>query len=634
MPQISNDNFDAFNKELAKNVQYILEFTGLGKKFINRLSTEVNDALALITQPPESISQKIVDRKGKSDIGTVSVMVQDKRNSEDVFSLTKFVSQNDILGADATVLVGYVGLNESDFLPAMTGRCSDYPSDQDTVEYKFVIEDLLRTLIGNIFTEANEENLITLRGNPIDLILQIMTSTGNGTNGVYDVLEETQGLGIDQALVDIVEFESIRDNYIPKPIIEFIFQFRKSVKGIDFLEKQLYAPFNMNPFVRRDGKISITTDFPKLEIDEALAFTPEIIIGNPKWTAGIKRLINNVHIRMDWDEVEGKYKSEKFFVDATSISRFKREEIFKIETKGLHGANSPLQDIGGDALARNIALTILGIRSIPLPGLEWETFFFRWLSEVGDKAVFTHPLVPNFRTGDRGLVAEVLKIENTEIDFETGKVKLEATITDFSGKKYGAISTASEINSDETPTTTVFSVIENHGFKVGDAISVLTDELNQESVITDISDSAGGGGGSLNKITVSPALARTPNLTDIIQYATFSFVKSDGNAAQINYAYMSRETAATATVQGAPLPTSVKFTVDDASIFEINDVIKIFHDDFFEFAIIFAIVDDQIEVLSSLELTVIAGDTIKPEELETGDTAFVYTPSIGLQLAA
>ncbi len=629
--QESNPAFDAFNKKLAKNVQYIFTITGVSKKFINQISKEIPDALPLIEFAPETLTQKITDKKGKSSIGNVSIQVVDYKDISTAFAVTKLIASNDIIGADATLSVGYVGLSESEFLPIMTGRISDYTTNLDSASYVFEIEDLLRTLIKEIFTEASSENLIRLRGNPIDLILQIMTSTGNGTNGIYDLLPASQGLGIDQSLVDVAEFEKIRDNFIPRPNSEFLFEFRKPFKGIDFLEKELYAPFNMNPFIKRDGKISITTDFPKLEIETQLEFDENMILGTPTFDSGVDRLINVIRIRMDYDEVDNKYLTDFFFIEATSISRFKRDETLVIKSRGLHGSNSPLEDLNGDSFATTIALTLLSLRAIPFPGVTFDSFFFRLLSEVGDQIKITHPSIPDMKRGDRGITKEVYKVIDLKINYRSGKVTLGCNITDFSGKKFGAISTASEVNADEVATTSIFSVLTSHEFVVGDAIVIYTEDLKQETVITSIDDSAGGGGGSLNKITVSPALTTAPKAGDIVQYSSFDHVKANGTPAQQNYAYMSEVTiGTTGIVQAAPAPTNFKFTVDDASGFEPNDVIKLTHDDFFEFVTIFAIVDNQIEIFNQLEQIPSSGDTIVPEELETGDIAFLRTQTIGL----
>ena len=49
-----------------------------------------------------------------------------------------------------------------------------------------------------------------LRGHPLDLLRQILTSTGNGTNGTYDVLPEAWGLAFPDALIDHLDIEQYR----------------------------------------------------------------------------------------------------------------------------------------------------------------------------------------------------------------------------------------------------------------------------------------------------------------------------------------------------------------------------------------------------------------------------------------
>jgi len=632
MTQTSNTNYDAINKLLAKKVQYIIEFSGISEKFINQISDEIPDIKPLIVRPPEALEQKVEDLKGKSSIANISIQILDFKNTSAIHNIIKFISENDTLGRDATISVGYVGLVEGDFLPVMTGRVTDYFTNTDSSVFTFIIEDLLRTFIKNIFLDATKDSTVVIRDNPINLLLQIMTSTGNGTNGIYDVLPAGWGLNIDQSLVDIAEYEKIRDFFVPTDI-EFEFETKKPVKAIDFMEKELYKPFNMNPIVKRDGKISLITDFPKLEIEPPIPFDEDTILGIPDWDGGIDRLVNEVHISMDWDEIAGEFRTEKFFIDATSQVRFQRSEEFEIKAKGIHGANSLTGDLDGDQLARNIALTIFSIRNIPLPIITFDSFFFRSLTEVGDQAEVTHSLIPDFRRGVRGITTEAFKVVNFETNFREGKVVIEAVQTGYSGKKFGAISTSAIVNSDETPSTTVFAVDTGHDFVAGDAIQIFTDELEDERAITSIDDSTGGGGGSNNKITISPALTRAPNVGDLVQYATSDFVESDGNTVQEGYAFMSEETAGTiGTIQASPAPTTTKFTVDDASGFAPSDLIKVKHGatKFNEFGNIYGIVGNQIELSFPLGLVPSTGETIVPEELEGGTQAFVLTPSIGV----
>jgi len=62
---------------------------------------------------------------------------------------------------------------------------------------------------GTTRVDANSGDTVTflslLRGHPLDLIRQILTSTGNGINGTYDVLPEAWGLALPDHLIDHVD---------------------------------------------------------------------------------------------------------------------------------------------------------------------------------------------------------------------------------------------------------------------------------------------------------------------------------------------------------------------------------------------------------------------------------------------
>jgi len=67
---------------------------------------------------------------------------------------------------------------------------------------------------GTVRVDAASGSTVTflalLRGHPLDLVRQIFTSTGNGTNGTYDVLPEAWGLALPDMLIDHIEISRHR----------------------------------------------------------------------------------------------------------------------------------------------------------------------------------------------------------------------------------------------------------------------------------------------------------------------------------------------------------------------------------------------------------------------------------------
>ena len=67
---------------------------------------------------------------------------------------------------------------------------------------------------GTTRVDASSGDTVTfvalLRGHPLDLYRQILASTGNGTNGAYDVLPEAWGLALPDALIDHVDIGQYR----------------------------------------------------------------------------------------------------------------------------------------------------------------------------------------------------------------------------------------------------------------------------------------------------------------------------------------------------------------------------------------------------------------------------------------
>jgi hypothetical protein len=68
--------------------------------------------------------------------------------------------------------------------------------------------------------------------NPIDILLQLLTSTGTGTNGAYDLLFD--GIGIPIAEIDVAKFLSIKSTFFPSDTFTlFFYDIQNALKYIE-----------------------------------------------------------------------------------------------------------------------------------------------------------------------------------------------------------------------------------------------------------------------------------------------------------------------------------------------------------------------------------------------------------------
>ena len=89
-------------------------------------------------------------------------------------------------------------------------------------------------------TAGDQVNVVQeLNANPIDLILQLLISSGGG--GSYDVLPD--GAGIDNTLIDVATFESIRDTFFISDV--FTLYISNEASLIKFIEVELLEANNI-----------------------------------------------------------------------------------------------------------------------------------------------------------------------------------------------------------------------------------------------------------------------------------------------------------------------------------------------------------------------------------------------------
>ena len=124
-------------------------------------------------------TQKIEPEQGRTTIGGIKFSLLDIDN--DITAL---------IGADATqyqrkkvtIRAGYDGLNYSDYVTIMIGWVTKLKMDKSLSVWEFDVTDAVKWTQRKIFRAATESSPVVVQGNLINLLMAILTSTGNGFN--------------------------------------------------------------------------------------------------------------------------------------------------------------------------------------------------------------------------------------------------------------------------------------------------------------------------------------------------------------------------------------------------------------------------------------------------------------------
>ena len=408
------------------------------------------------------LSQQITPEEGRSSIGGVEVQLLDV--SDEITALLATDTYH-FHRKQTTIKVGYVGLLEGeDYISIMVGWVTGLKLSNDGLVYTFSITDPQKWFQRQIF-RGSEDSTVTVSGNPIDILLKCITSTGAGTNGNYDVLSEDNGIGLDDSFVDVAGIEAVRDDWFPGDSHYMRFSISERIKAKDFFEQEIFKVLNVYPVIDGLGRFTIKPFKPPIAaLDEVQSFTADNTIGLPKLDFNLGSLVNEIQIEYDWNTTTEVYDSEVFYVDATSVNnRGPGKKPITIKSKGLHTSHSPASISGR-------ATSVLGVRknrifgrfASPPMSLKLKTFFNRWITEVGDVVPFTHAKVPDVDAGTRGLTAERMEVIKKNVDWRNGTVSFDLLNTGFNKGTYSVIS----------PTMTVVSATDSENFIVSVADAV------------------------------------------------------------------------------------------------------------------------------------------------------------------
>ena len=446
----SNANFDTKNALADKTPMYLIHFDGEAVDYCDHKPGSPDNTLAQYLVKITGLNQKVTPEEGRATIGGVSAEIMDV--NDEITALlatdTYFFHRK-----KTTVKAGYQGMAEADMLTIMTGWITGIKLNKSATGYIFTATDPQKWMQRKIF-RGSEDTPVTLSGNPIDILLKVLTSTGAGTNGAYDLLAAVNALGINNAYINVAEIEGVRDDWFPGNSHSMSFTISKRIKAKDFIEKEILKILNLYPVVDGQGRFSVKPFKPPLPTSDSQSVDKDTIIGMPQWDNNLAALVNETEHFYDWNTGTEKYDTIDHYVESTSVNnRGPGKKPIVLKSKGLTTGED-----GFDIMATRSS-RIFERFAVPPVKINFNTFFSKWLSEAGDIISFTHPNMPDIEAGTRGITAKRMEVISRSIDWVRGRVKFSLLDTGFGKGKYGVIS----------PTMTVVSAADGENFTVSAA---------------------------------------------------------------------------------------------------------------------------------------------------------------------
>jgi len=317
---------------------------------------------------------------------------------------------------------------------------------------------------GNDFTlkqitqieELNGGSYIVLDG--VTLTDELTTAGTVSLRSQYDTLGEGLGLHPDQ--VDVEE-HLFWDN-LQLSAYNFHFYLKETVKGKEFIDKQIYAPIGAFSIPRK-GRCSLGYHIGPIARTEVKTLDKTNIREPSK--IHMRRTINknfynSVVYKYDEAVLEDKFLGGTIVIDADSVERIPvGKKPLTFEASGLRS------DDDASGIASRAGERILKRYRFGAEHFENIKVFFKagFNIEPGDIVLFdpTDLKISNTIDGNRKKAPKFFEVTNKSFDFKTGDVVLAITDTSFeTDERYGVISPSSVITGG---TTTILEIEDSFG---------------------------------------------------------------------------------------------------------------------------------------------------------------------------
>jgi len=252
-------------------------------------------------------------------------------------------------------------------------------------------------------------------GNPIDLLLQLLISPAGG--GPYSVLND--GANIDDALVDVAEFEKIRDEFFVGQTYDFILYQVDNLKA--FIEQEILSPAGIRLRSNLNSKIGLgILNKPVINID-APDLDDDQLTKRPTYSVDETKIVNHLNIQWGYDWPTEKFTKITTYNDAASVASFGDRKAVNLNFKGV----TTQADV--DEIAANYFLRF----AYPKPLIDTNAHLSASGWGLLEKPTLYSNQVPtsagNLNFGDS------VEILQKAINYQTGDVRFQLSFTQFTG---------------------------------------------------------------------------------------------------------------------------------------------------------------------------------------------------------
>lgn len=256
-------------------------------------------------------------------------------------------------------------------------------------------------------------NYVLFQGNPVTILLNLILSTGNGTNysgtGTnYDVYPTSQGVGVPYSLVNISSFETQGALYVSG----FYFQqfYQNENECLKFIQSEILRQINAFIFVNQQGQLDINFYYEPVGTLSAILLDDTNIIGTPQFDANLQtgnNFYNEIDVSYDYQPVPDFFVTEVLIEDETSQQKYEETSSLAVESRFVKS------NYGGALIADRIGSILLSRFESPPPVITLDTLYTNHLLEPGNRVYLDSSVVPNYVTGIDGgapILCEVISV--------------------------------------------------------------------------------------------------------------------------------------------------------------------------------------------------------------------------------
>lgn len=249
---------------------------------------------------------------------------------------------------------------------------------------------------------ATVNNYILFQGNPVTIMLQIILSTGTGSNWSgtgtnYDVLPASQGIGVPYNLVNIVNFVNQMNTYISW--LNFSNYFSTQATALQFFQDHIFQQAQLFTFTNKSGQLDVKMVYFALPTSNSTQIDDSNIIGIPQFDASLQtgnNFVNEVDVLWDYQPIADFYVNEAIYVNNASQEEYEESAIDEVDCKFVQTR------FFGQKIANRISNIILNLYGNPLPIITVKCFSQLQPVNPGDTILLASSQTPNLLTGQRG----------------------------------------------------------------------------------------------------------------------------------------------------------------------------------------------------------------------------------------